>query len=385
MKVKLKKTKAGLTSVFTPSNKKEPEEDLSSLVASIKKELGKHVKVCIANDEPDVQTYVSTGSLPLDLCIHSTGVPAEGKITELLGFFSSGKSLLLQKIIANAQRDYNAIAVLADRENAYEKRRGKQLGIQNDKLIYVSATDIPLVDDAFNFLSAAAVAAREKYPDRLIVLALDSIAAFDKVLKKGKGLVKARAKSDMGKKAKSIHEGMRMILNHLDKNTLFIFCNHLTYSPGIMFGDPRTPTGGEAPKFYPTVRLQLEQGRKMIDKKKGGEVIGQWIRCEVIKSKLDAAYRKCRIPYYYSKGIEYYGGYLRLLAERNIISPNSRKGETAFQTFEHAGKKFKEGEDERFIKEFPELLFDTYPEWGDLVEELEVGEEIDSFELEEEE
>jgi protein RecA len=353
-----------------PTTAKLKKEDLSAIVSAIKGEFGSKSSIQLASSESDVTDYISTGSKVLDISILSEGIPAGGKITELLGLFSSGKSLLLQMLMANAQRDYDAICVLADRENAYTKNRGAQIGIDNDKLIVVGPKDIPTADLAFNFLCTSARKIRKAYPDRLIFLALDSIAAFDKPIKTDKAGKTSRSKSDMGKKAKLVHEGMRQILNDLDANTCFVFCNQITYMPGTMFGNPETSTSGEGPKYYPTIRLQLEQGRKLIDESRGKEVMGQLIKFKTIKSRLDAAYRQGAIPFYYATGIDYWAGYMRLLATRNIISTNSEKGPTAFKTFTHEGHTFKDGEDEKFAKMFPKLVFDTYPPWGSLTKKM---------------
>ena len=347
-------------------------DDLSGIVSLIKKDFGKNSDVGLACDEPDETDFVSTGSKVLDLCIHGEGLPMHGKITELLGLFSSGKSLILQTVIANAQKKYDAIGILCDRENAYTKERGRQLGINNSTLIYVGAKDIPTITDAVNFVCVAVERIREKFPERKIVIGLDSIAAFDKIPKtkvkvdaEGNEVeVRSEGKADMGKKAKATHEGMRRLLNYLDRNTMFVFCNQVTFMPGIMFGDPHTSTSGEGPKYYPSVRIKLEQGKKIIDKTKGGEVVGQEIKCTVIKSRLDASYRKCVIPFYYASGLDYWKGYFRLLADRNLVETNTKKGDNAYKEFIYKDVKFKEGQEKIVFEKFPELLYDKYPDWG---------------------
>lgn len=347
-------------------------DDLSGIVSLIKKDFGKNSDVGLACDEPDETDFISTGSKVLDLCIHGEGLPMHGKITELLGLFSSGKSLILQTVIANAQKKYDAIGILCDRENAYNKERGQQLGINNNLLIYAPAKDIPTITDATNFICASIERIREKFPERKIVIGLDSIAAFDKIPKikvkvdadGNETEVRSESKADMGKKAKSVHESMRRLLNYLDRNTMFVFCNQVTFMPGVMFGPSDTTTSGEGPRFYSSIRIKLEQGKKIIDKSKGGEVIGQEIKCTIIKSRLAASYRKCVIPFYYSSGVDYWKGYFRMLADRNLIETNTTKGDTAYAHFVYKETKFKEGQEKLVIDKFPELLFDKYPDWG---------------------
>lgn len=347
-------------------------DDLSDIVNLIKKDFGKNSDVGLACDEPDDTEFVSTGSKVLDLCIHSEGLPIDGKITELLGLFSSGKSLILQMLIANAQKKYDAIGILVDRESAFTKKRGEQLGILTDKLIYIGPKDVPTITDAMQFICISIEKIREKFPTRKIIVGIDSIAAFDKA---GKVKIKkdsdgnetetiTESKTDMGRRAKDVHSALRKALNYLDRNTSFIILNQITYMPGIMYGNPQTSTSGEGSKYYSSTRIRLEQGKKIVDKNRGGEVVGQYIKCEIIKSRLDAAHRKCEIPFHYREGIPYYGGYLRLLAERGIIKTTTKTGENAYKEFLYKDVRFKEGQEKLVLEKFPELLYEKYPDWG---------------------
>lgn len=355
----------------SPQSEPTNDNDLKSIVALIKKDFNKNSDVGLACDAPDDIDFVSTGSKVLDLCIHSEGLPINGKITELLGLFSSGKSLILQMLIANAQKKYDAIGILVDRESAFTKKRGEQLGISTDQLIYIGPKDVPTITDAMQFICISIEKIREKFPTRKIIVGLDSIAAFDKA---GKVKVKkdsdgneteviTESKTDMGRRAKDVHSALRKALNYLDQNTTFILLNQITYMPGVMYGNPQTSTSGEGSKYYSSTRIRLEQGKKIIDKNRGGEVVGQYIKCEIIKSRLDAAHRKCEIPFYYKEGIPYYGGYLRLLAERGIIETNTKKGENAYKEFIYKDVKFKDGQEMLVLEKFPELLFNVYPDY----------------------
>ena len=145
-------------------------DDLSDVVSLIKKDFGKNSDVGLAVDQEDDKDFVSTGSKALDLCIHSKGLPIDGKMVEFLGLFSSGKSYILQKLIANAQHDYDAVGILVDRESAFSKSRGEQIGIKSGSLIYVGAKDVPTVTDAINFVCVSIEKIREKFPTRKIVI-----------------------------------------------------------------------------------------------------------------------------------------------------------------------------------------------------------------------
>jgi recombination protein RecA len=326
---------------------------LKKIVGQLK---NKYTTLNIASEIEDPSDFISTGNIAFDLALDG-GIPF-GYMTEFLGLSQSGKSMLIHSLIANAQRDYNAIGILFDRENAFTRKRGEQLGIQSDRLVLVRPADMPTVVDAFISMFEIIKTIRKEEPDTYIVLGLDSIAAFGKDT--------SLEKSDQGRKAKSVHEGLRESLSYIDSKIAFILANQTTYKIGVMYGDPKTSTSGEALKYYSTVRIALEEVRKMKDSSTG-EVIGTWIGAEVIKTRLGPAYRYVVVPHLYESGVPEYGGYVRLLVDRGWLSP---KNKTEFNKFEQHTVVFNDGKTKENYSEFsvdklfekhPELKFESYP------------------------
>jgi len=307
----------------------------------------------------DNYDYVSTGNLGLDL-ISDGGIPL-GTCIEFLGLSQSGKSLFLYKIMANAQRDYDAICILADRENAYTKPRGIQIGIDQNTFIIAEAKDIPTPVDGFQFILDSITSIRSVYPDRHIVVGMDSISAFDKDV--------ALAKSDSGRKAKASHEGLRKLLGFMDKKTTLLVANQVTYKIGILYGDPKTTTAGESMKYYSTVRFALEDKKHVKDPTKGNEVIGSWIGVEVIKTRLGPCYRTMYIPHFYKTGIPYHGGYVRLLVDRGYLKPKNKAEfdkfaqQTVVYKRDGIKEEYSEFDVEKLFEKHPELEFKEYPDY----------------------
>lgn len=324
--------------------------DLSKIANALRKKYG---STTVGEELPDASEFVSTGNLAFDL-IADGGVPF-GFSTELLGLSQSGKSLFIQQIIANAQRDYDAIGVLVDRENAYSKSRGAQLGINNDNLILAPPQDTPDVPSGFNFLIDTINNTRKEYPDVYIVLAIDSIAAFDQDTDLDK--------SNTPRRAKALHAAFRKFLPYLDSKVMLLVANHVTYKVGVMFGDPRTSASGESVKYYNHVRFALEDKRKVVDTDRGNEVVGNWIGVEVIKTRLGPCYRTCYLRHLYKTGIDYYSGYARLLADRGYLIPKNKQEFKSFKqsTLSYGDSTVNEHNMEQVVKQSPELLFDAYP------------------------
>jgi RecA/RadA recombinase len=348
-------------------------------VTDIAKSLKTQFKgIKVMSDDLRDYEFVSTGNLAFDL-ISDGGIPF-GVGTELIGLSASGKSLISQMAIADAQRKYNALGIVADRENAWTPARCEQLGIENKGLIKAFPQDIEMISDAFNFVISTIETVRKKHKDQHIVVVIDSVGAFDKDVDLDK--------SDSGRRAKSTKDGYRKLFTYLDKKVMIIIVNHFYYNIGQMFGNPLKEAGGEGLKYFNTVRFALQDRKKIIDSRRNNEVVGNWIGVEVIKTRLGPCYRKCYIPHFYDTGIDYYGGYARLLMDRGYLFPKNKKKFNSFdQTTliyyedihdveendneeennnkENDKNKNKENINEFRIKEFldkhPELLFDKYP------------------------
>lgn len=327
--------------------------DLGKIANALK---SKYSSVEIASEIEDPKDFVSTGNLAFDL-ISDGGMPF-GYVIEFLGLSQSGKSTLLYQVIANSMKKYDSIGILVDRENAYIKSRGEQLGIKNENLIVVKPKDVPVSTDAFQFILDSISKVRSADEDLYIVVGIDSISAFGKDVE--------LSKSDSGRKAKQVHEGLREVLSIMDDRIMLIVCNQVTYKVGVLYGDPRTTTAGESLKYYGTIRLALEDKRKIVDQKRGNEVIGNWIGVEVLKTRLGPCHRNCFFQHFYDIGIPYYSGYARLLSQRGYLSPKNKREFWAFKQVllkDKDGREINENEIESYLKEHPELLFSSYPEF----------------------
>jgi RecA/RadA recombinase len=260
-----------------------------------------------------------------------------------------------------------------DRENAYTPARGEQLGISNKDIIVVKPQDIPTITDAFNCIVDTITDVRKEDKDAYIVVGLDSISAFDKDT--------TLEKSDQGRKAKAAHEGMRKLLTFADPRTMFLVANQFTFKIGVMYGDPRTSTLGEAGKYYSNIRVALNAEKNITDPTANDEVIGNWIEAEVIKTRIGPCYRTVHFPHFYASGIDYYGGYARLLIDRGYLFP---KNKTEFKAYKQKTVLYMNGEEkeqfselkiEQFLEKHPELKFDSYPEFNRTGKEKVVDEE----------
>ena len=325
--------------------------------------IAKAMQAEVSSNIEDPKDFVSTGNVTLDL-ITDGGIPF-GYVTEFMGFSQSGKSLFISQIIGNAMINYKGIGILIDRENAYTNKRGAQLGIDNEKLIVFKPKDVPTPFDAFSKIIQTVEAIRKEDKDVYIAIGIDSISAFGKDV--------ALDKSDTGRKAKSIHEGLREALTIIDPKVMLLVANQFTFKIGVMYGDPRTTTAGESMKYYGNLRLALQDRKQIIDPKRGNEVLGNWIGIEVIKTRLGPCFRECYLQHLYKSGIDPLSGYLRLLAKRGYIRPKNVDKFNAFtQTTviwqdgddKESKKQYHELSTEKFLQDHPDLEFDHYPEYA---------------------
>ena len=323
--------------------------DLEQIVAKLKKRYG---TLNVAGNKSDPVDYISTGNLALDLCLE--GGIAFGYAASFEGLSGSGKSLLLQMMLADAQKKFDATGVWLDRENAWVNKRATELGIDTSKVIRVQPGDIPTIKHAEEFLMDI-LPSLDK--DSYKLIAIDSLSSF----------MKEGDKADMGKNAQNIHNLFRKILPFLNDRTSLHIANQMTYKVGILFGDPLTTTGGEGPKYYTTYRLKLDDRKVITNAKWGGEIVGNWLKATVIKTRLGPNMRSVIFPFYYKEGIPYLGGYARFLASRGYLEP---KNKTEFKSFKQSTLKYNEEtvnefKVEEFLEKHPELLFKEFPIYND--------------------
>lgn len=279
----------------------------------------------------------------------------------------SHNSYFMYELLAQSQKMYEpTFGIIVDREGAYTYSRGEQLGINNEQLILSTPADTPLPRDAVSFMEKGIISIRKHVPNSHILIILDSVAAFDKDIK--------REASDMGKGAQSWHEAFRDMLNFVDPLTMLLYSNHVTYTPNP-YGNNKTKAGGTATSYYRSCGIALDKKVQLIDEKRGNEVVGDKVQIIVDKTRHGPSFRKLLTPLYYATGVPEYGGYLWMLASRGYIQPKNVKefqnGKGKVYTYTKEGQTFTfiEGREELILKKFPELVFTSYPEYRQTEEE----------------
>ena len=271
----------------------ETSADVKSILGALKKKkFGFDVTTLDDESSPCVVgEWMSTGCVALD-SILGGGLPV-GRVVEIYGDNSTGKSLIAAQVAALAQESGDIVAY-ADTESAVSKTIMEAVGIDFSNMIYLTPDT---VEEVFEFFDAT-IDAKSSMKDKRLLLIWDSIAAtsVDTEIKQVYG------KATMGKHAQVISQSMRKIIRKISKNRVCVlFLNQTREKIGVMFGDNVTTFGGKAVGFYASIRVQLKYGQKLKEEKK---VVGMQARATVTKNKVAIPFKRCTLPIYFGHGID---------------------------------------------------------------------------------
>ena len=275
---------------------------LGAALAQIEKQFGKNTVMRLGDHTAEVIGAISTGSLGLDIALGIGGLP-KGRIVEIYGPESSGKTTLTLQVIAECQRQ-GGTAAFIDAEHALDPTYARKLGVDTDNLLVTQP------DNGEQALEIADMLVRSGAVDVIVV---DSVAALTPKAE----IEGEMGDSHMGLQARLMSQALRKITGNAKRtNCLVVFINQLRMKIGVMFGNPETTTGGNALKFYASVRLDIRRTGAV---KEGDEVIGSETKVKVVKNKVAPPFRETTFQILYGQGTNRLGELVDLGAEQNII------------------------------------------------------------------
>ena len=315
----------------------EREKALEIAIASIEKQHGKGAVMKMGDKADMTVEVVPTGALALDLALGVGGLP-RGRVVEIFGPESSGKSTLAMHVVAEAQRN-GGICAYIDAEHAMDPAYARAIGVDIDELL------ISQPDTGEQALEITDTLIRSGALD---VVVIDSVAALTPRAE----IEGEMGDSHMGLQARLMSQALRKLTANLNKtNTICIFINQLREKIGVMFGSPETTPGGRALKFYSSVRLDI---RRIESIKDGAEMVGNRTRVKVVKNKIASPFRQAEFDIMYGKGISREGSLLDVGVDLDLIKKSG-----AWFTYE--GEQLGQGREnaKTFLAENPEIMMDV--------------------------
>ncbi len=315
----------------TPSAEKL--KALQNAMEKIDKQFGKGAIMKLGDDKIEDVPVIPTGSVGLNIALGVGGYP-RGRVIEIYGPESSGKTTLAIHAMAEVQKQ-GGIAAIIDAEHAFDRFYAEKLGVNtNELLIAQPDSGEQALDIADELIRSAAV--------DLVVI--DSVAALTP---------KAEIEGDMGDNRVGLHarlmsQALRKLTATINKTqTTCIFINQLREKIGVMFGSPETTTGGNALKFYASVRLDIRKGTAI---KEGDEILGNQVRVKVIKNKVAPPFKKAEFDLMFNEGISHAGELLDLGVEKGIVTKSG-------SWFSYDGNKLAQGRDgaKKVLMDNPDL------------------------------
>ncbi|MBU3736752.1 MAG: recombinase RecA [Methylobacterium sp.] len=307
---------------------------LAAALSQIEKQFGKGSIMRMGDTDvaKDIQV-VSTGSLGLDLALGVGGLP-RGRIVEIYGPESSGKTTLTLQVVAEMQK-LGGVAAFIDAEHALDPQYAQKLGVNVSELL------ISQPDTGEQALEICDMLVRSGSVDVVVV---DSVAALTPKAE----IEGEMGDSHMGLQARLMSQALRKLTANIKRaNTLVIFINQIRMKIGVMFGNPETTTGGNALKFYSSVRLDIRRTGAI---KKGDEVIGSETRVKVVKNKVAPPFKQAEFDILYGEGISLEGEIIEMGTNLKLV-------EKAGAWYSYKGEKIGQGKDNarEYLKEHPEV------------------------------
>lgn len=315
----------------------QKKQALKSALAQIDKQFGKGSVMFLGDDKAnsDIEA-VSTGSLSLDIALGIGGLP-KGRVIEIYGPESSGKTTLTLHVIAEMQKT-GGTAAFIDAEHALDPQYAKRLGVNTDDLL------ISQPDTGEQALEITDMLVRSGSVD---IVVIDSVAALTPKAE----IEGEMGASHMGLQARLMSQALRKLTANIKKtNTMVIFINQLRMKIGVMFGNPETTTGGNALKFYASVRLDIRRTGAI---KKGDEILGNETRVKVLKNKVAPPFKQAEFQILYNEGIS---------RESEVIDLGVKHGfvDKAGAWYSVGAERIGQGKDKArdYLKEHPEMCAD---------------------------
>ena len=309
---------------------------LDQALSHIEKQYGKGSIMRLGAEEKMDVPVISSGCLSLDLALGIGGIP-RGRVIEIFGPEASGKTTLALHVIAEAQRQ-SGVAAFVDAEHALDVNYARKLGVRTEDLL------ISQPDSGEQALEIAEILVRSNAVDVVVV---DSVAA----LVPRSEIEGEMGDAQMGSQARLMSQALRKLTSAISKSlTSVIFINQIRHKIGVMFGNPETTTGGNALKFYASMRLDI---RRISAIKQGDETIGSHSRVKVVKNKLAPPFQEAEFDIIFGQGISREGDLLDLAAEQNLIQKSGA-------WFSYGGERIGQGREnaKAYLREHPQVAME---------------------------